>query len=104
LRPNGRTAFRNGKEPCRAAILMLGKHNESSARQGGTRLFPSVREADDLLSPGVQGKPGQCSETLIPKSLVLFIYFFFYSYVHTMFGSFLPPSSQPLPLPPKHWF
>jgi hypothetical protein len=34
-----------------------------------------------------------------------FLFFFFYSYVHTMFGSFLPPSpapsltSHPLPLP-----
>jgi hypothetical protein len=32
---------------------------------------------------------------------LLFI-FFFYSYVHTMFGSFLP--SSPCPLPPQHTF
>jgi hypothetical protein len=27
-------------------------------------------------------------------------FFFFYSYVHTMFGSFLPPSPHPLLYPP----
>jgi hypothetical protein len=32
--------------------------------------------------------------------IYLFIYFSFYSYVHTMFGSFLPPSPSPLPYLP----
>jgi hypothetical protein len=30
---------------------------------------------------------------------ILCLFFFFYSYVHTMFGLFLPPSSHPLPFP-----
>jgi hypothetical protein len=35
------------------------------------------------------------------KWAVCFLFFnFFYSYVHTMFGSLLPPSPHPLPSPP----
>jgi hypothetical protein len=35
-----------------------------------------------------------------PTNKVLFILFLFYSYVHTMFGSFPPPSPRPLPYMP----
>jgi hypothetical protein len=36
--------------------------------------------------------------SVIPNSSYI-LFFFIYSYVHTMFGPFLPPSPCPLPLP-----
>jgi hypothetical protein len=38
---------------------------------------------------------------VLPQQKLRFFFYFFYSYVHTIFGSFLPPSPPPFPPTPS---
>jgi hypothetical protein len=48
----------------------------------------------------MKGIEHMCRENIKLKNIFLFFSLFIYSYVHTLFGPFLPPDICPLPLAP----
>jgi hypothetical protein len=88
----------------RAKVKSL-THSQVTVVQQGPEENPltSLQHLKDAIRKHTTGD----SESQVGDVLLIDKFFFFYSYVHTMFGSFPPPSpcpipclSQPLPLPP----